>query len=219
MNTSLLTDRICRRLARELVQDAKARGHNTERLRQAIAYAGQAHKGQHRKSGEPFFIHSLQVARAVQVMGGPEVDVLAALHHDIVEDCFPITLSDIEIVWGVEVAARVGSLTKDYRLPTHEQRGADAFGRLWIAMSRYGGGVALTKLLDRAHNSCTSAVLSAEKIAQMRQENRCMYAPLARFIGAKGLARFLDSKPERWWEAAPNFVGAMAAIQPRLCLA
>lgn len=219
MNTSLSSNRICRRLVRELLQDAKARGHNTERLRQAIVYSARAHKGQHRKSGEPYFIHSLQVARAVQVLGGLEVDVIAALHHDIVEDCFPVELSDIEIAWGAEVAARVGPLTKDYRLPTSEQRVADAFGRLWVAMGKYGPGVALTKLMDRAHNSCTSAVLSAEKITQMRQENRCMYAPLARFIGAKGLARFLDSKPERWWEAAPNFVGAMAAIQPRLSLA
>ena len=152
-------------------------------------------------------------------MGGLEVDVIAALHHDIVDDCFAVKLGDIELAWGSEVAARVGPLTKDYRLPSSEQRVADAFGRLWVAMGHHGAGVALTKLLDRAHNSCTSSVLSAEKIAQMRQEKRCMYGPLARFIGAKGLARFLDSKPERWWEAAPNFVGPMAAIQPRLCLA
>ena len=63
-----------------------------------------------------------------------------------------------------------------------------------------------------------SRVLGAAKLERMRSENHCMFAPLARYVGAKGLARFLDARPEKWWAAAPDFVGAMAAIQPRLAL-
>ena len=107
--------RISRHLARELVQGAAALGHNTERLSQAMAYGARAHAGQGRKSGEPFFVHALQVARAVQAMGGLELDVLVALHLDVVEDCPAYRLEDIEIAWGPDVATRVGTLTKNYR--------------------------------------------------------------------------------------------------------
>ena len=101
--------RISRRLARELMQGATALGHNTARLRKAMSYGARAHAGQRRKTGEPFFDHALQVARAVQAMGGLEVDVLVALHHDVVEDCPAYRLEDIEIAWGPDVAARVGT--------------------------------------------------------------------------------------------------------------
>lgn len=215
----IASPRICRQLARDLMQGAKALGHDTEQLRLAIAYAARAHKGQRRKNGVPFIQHPLSVARAVQRMGGLEVDVLAAIQHDVVEDCVGVRLEDIEIALGFEVAARVAPLTKDYTLVTSEQRTADAFGRLWQAMGHQGPGVALVKLFDRAHNSVTSRVLTAAKLERMRCENHCMFAPLARYVGAKGLARFLDARPEKWWEAAPDFVGAMAAIQPRLVLA
>ena len=215
----IASPRIFRQLARELLQGAKALGHDTEQLRLAIVYAARGHKGKRRKTGEPYILHPLSVARAVQLMGGLEVDVLAAIQHDVTEDCVGIRLEDIEVALGAEVAARVAPLTKDYTLATAEQRTADAFGRLWQAMGRQGRGVGLVKLIDRAHNSATSRVLSAAKLERMRSENHCMFAPLARYVGAKGLARFLDARPEKWWEAAPDFVGAMAAIQPRLVLA
>lgn len=216
--TSIASPRICRPLVRDLLNGAKALGHDTKRLRLAMAYGSRHHAGVLRKSGEPYILHPLLVARAVQVMGGLEVDVLAAVQHDVVEDCVGVRLEDIEIALGADVAARVASLTKDYRLPTAEQRVADAFGRLWVAMSQHGRGVGLVKLTDRAHNAATSRVLSPQKIDRMREENHCMFAPLARYLGASGLARFLDSQPEHWWQAAPRFVGAMAEIQPRLAL-
>lgn len=217
MNT-IASTRICRQLARDLLQGAKALGHDTEQLRMAMAYSARGHKGQRRKTGEPYILHPLLVAGAVQAMGGLQVDVLAAVQHDMVEDCVGVRLEDIEITLGADVAARVAPLTKDYSLPTSEQRTADAFGRLWQAMGHQGEGVALVKLIDRAHNASTSHVLTAAKLERMRCENHCMFAPLARFIGAKGLARFLDARPEKWWEAGSDFVGAMAAYQPRLSL-
>lgn len=217
--TSIASPRICRPLVRDLLTGAKTLGHDVDKLRLAIAYAARGHGGVRRQSGEPYILHPLNVAGAAQVMGGLEADVLAAVQHDVVEDCVGVQLEDIEIALGADVAARVAPLTKDYRLPTSEQRAADAFGRLWVAMSQHGRGVGLVKLLDRAHNSATSRVLNPQKIERMREENHCMFAPLARYIGAPGLARFLDDRPEHWWQAAPQFVGAMAAIQPRLALA
>lgn len=214
----IASPRICRHLARDLLQGAKTLGHDLELLRSAMVFGARAHAGQRRLTNEPYFVHALQVARAVQITGGLEADVLAALHHDVVEDCPGVSLADIEIAWGPEVAARVGPLTKDYRLPTSEQRVADAFGRLWVAMGQHGRGVGLVKLMDRAHNAATSKVLGAQKIDLLREQNRCMFAPLARYLGAHGLARYLEDQPECWWEAAPDFVGAMAEIQPRLSL-
>lgn len=214
-----LINRICRPLARELVQRAKTLGHDSELVKQALAYGARAHAGQRRKTGEFYFLHSMQVAGAVQVLGGAQVDVIAAFNHDVVEDCLALDIHDIEVAWGLEVAARVLPLTKDYRLPTSEQRVQDAFGRLWQAIGHHGNGVALVKLLDRAHNAATSEVLSGEKLARMRQENKHMFAPLARFIGAPGIADFLDAAPERWWLARSDFVGHMQSCQPRLSLA
>ena len=213
-----LSNRICKRLARELVQGAISLGHDPETIKQALVFGARAHAGQRRKSGEPYFLHSMLVARAVQVMGGAQVDVIAALNHDVVEDCLALNIYDIETAWGPEVAARVLPLTKDYRLPTSEQRVQDAFGRLWQAIGHHGAGVALVKLLDRAHNAATSEVLSPEKLARMRQENTHMFAPLARFIGASGIADFLDADPEQWWQAKSCFVDHMLACQPRLTL-
>lgn len=216
---SIASPRICRHQARDLLNGAKTLGHDAERLRRAMVYGASAHAGMRRKSGEPYILHPLLVARAVQHVGGLEVDVLAAVQHDVVEDCVGVRLEDIEIALGADVAVRVAPLTKNFRLPTSEQRVADAYGRLWVAMGQHGRGVGLVKLMDRAHNAATSRVLDSKKIACMREENHCMFAPLARHLGATGLARFLNSRPERWWEASSDFVGAMSAIQPRLALA
>ena len=208
---------VCRQIARDLMHQAQLQGHSTEDLRQALAYGARAHAGQWRKTSEPYILHPLLVGRAVQLLGGHAYDVLAALQHDVVEDCPGIGLTDIECKLGAEVAARVAPLTKDYRLPA-EQRTPDAFGRLWVATGRHGAGVALIKLIDRAHNAASSKVLKPEKIKRMQHENNCMFAPLARFIGAQGLAQFLDSPPERWWLAAPDFIASVTALQPRLAL-
>lgn len=212
------SSRFCRSLVRDLTNDAKNLGHDTERLSLAMTYSACYHAGMLRKSGEPYILHPLLVARGVQIMGGQQADVLAAVQHDVVEDCVGVSLADVEIELGADVAARVAPLTKDYRLPTSQLRVSDSFGRLCMAMSQIGRGVGLVKIMDRAHNAATSRVLTSQKIDQMREENHCMFAPLARFIGAKGLANFLVSRPEQWWQVAPHFLESMAMIQPRLLL-
>ena len=144
------SSRFCRSLVRDLTNDAKNLGHDTERLSLAMTYSACYHAGMLRKSGEPYILHPLLVARGVQIMGGQQADVLAAVQHDVVEDCVGVSLADVEIELGADVAARVAPLTKDYRLPTSQLRVSDSFGRLCMAMSQIGRGVGLVKIMDRA---------------------------------------------------------------------
>jgi guanosine-3',5'-bis(diphosphate) 3'-pyrophosphohydrolase len=182
------------------------------RVLEAILFADCSHLGQVRKSGGPFMSHPLQVAILMAQMGGSEVDVLAALLHDVPEDSAHVSLSDLDVAWGSPVALRVEALTKDYRYEPH-LRALDAHGRLLQAVARFGPGVAAIKLADRCHNSATSQGLPSRKLVCLQKENQHLFAPLAHMVGAHGLGQFLAAEPSHWWSASTDFISAMRGVQ------
>ena len=210
-------DTACRTQALRLLSLARARGLDTLAIRRALAAAAHGHAGQHRRSGEPFVAHPLAVALAVLQLGGGTAEVVTALMHDVLEDCESITIERVLHHFGPEITARLMALTKRPDLPKPLRVG-EAHGRLITALAECGAGLALVKLLDRAHNAATSAVLAPDRLQRMRAENHCLFAPLATHVGAQGLADFLLAEPTRWWQAAADFPAHIRRIQAPLAM-
>lgn len=205
----------CRSAALRLLSMARARGLDTGRIRHALAVAAHGHAGQVRRTGEPFLAHPLAVAGATMQLEGGTREVITALLHDILEDCPGITIDDLLRRFGPDIAGCLLPLTQRPDLPK-PLRVSEAHGRLVNALRASGPGLALVKLLDRAHNAATSAVLAPEKLRRMQAENHCLFAPLAAHVGAQGLADFLVAEPAHWWQAAVDFPAQIRRIQPPL---
>ena len=216
-NCSIRKDATCRNQALRLLSMARVRGLDTRVIRRALEVAAQAHINQVRRSGEPFVAHPLAVALAVLQLGGGSTEVVTALMHDVLEDCDGITVEHMFQRFGPDIATRLVALTKRSEVPKALRVG-EAHGRLITALDACGAGLALVKLLDRAHNAATSAVLTPERLQRMHAENHCLFAPLAAHVGALGLADFLVAQPSRWWQAAADFPAQIRRIQVPLAI-
>jgi (p)ppGpp synthase/HD superfamily hydrolase len=86
-----------------------------ETIQRAIDFAAKAHEGQFRKSGEPYIVHPVLVASIVSALGGDESMVISAVLHDVVEDT-PVTIEEVQELFGSDVAALVDGLTKIDRI-------------------------------------------------------------------------------------------------------
>ncbi len=150
-----------------------------------VAYrmAADAHAGQMRKSGEPYIIHPVSVARIVAELGLDEVSICAALLHDAVEDT-GLEVADITAALGDEVAAIVDGVTKldRVRFDSKEQQQAASFRKMLVAMSK-DMRVLIIKLCDRTHNLRTLAAMPQWKQERTARETLEIYAPLANRLG------------------------------------
>lgn len=212
---TLRDDPGCRTAALQFLSAARAHGLDVARIRSALRMAAHGHAGQRRRSGEPFIAHPLAVAGAAVQLRASTIDVVTGLVHDMLEDCRGVTIEALLHSCGEQVVGGLLALTKRADLPK-PQRVAEAHGRLVDALHHHGPGLALVKLLDRAHNAATSAVLPPERLQRLQAENHALFAPLARRVGADGLAAFLLAEPPRWWQAAEDFPMQMRSIQPPL---
>lgn len=210
----LHNDSHCRLLAMQLLKAARRQGWDSRRIQRALRFADVAHAGQRRKSGEPFLVHPLEIALVMMHFGAGPDDVIAALLHDTVEDNSAIQWADIA-PWGPGVLRRVAAVTKNHALP-EGLRFLEAHGRLLQAVSEWGVGLAALKLVDRCHNTATSAPLAPAKLKRLEEENRRFFAPLAEHIGAHGIARFLIGGPSEWWRNEP-FDHTMRRLQAPFC--
>src|SRR5919112_1619093 len=138
----------------------------------AYGTAHAAHKGQVRKSGEPFVYHPLATA-----------DISAAILHDVLEDT-DLTKKELETRFGEEVADIVDGVTKLKRLPAGnlEDAQAESLRKMIVAMSR-DVRVIIIKLADRLHNMRTLAYLKRETQLKKATETLEIYAPLAHRLG------------------------------------
>ncbi|MCP5034743.1 MAG: HD domain-containing protein, partial [Actinomycetia bacterium] len=129
----------------------------------AYRMAAKAHAPQRRKSGEPYIVHPLAVARIVADLGLDEMTVASALLHDAVEDT-RIELDDIQRAFGSDVATIVDGVTKLDRLRFDSQEAAQAasFRKMLVAMAK-DIRVLIIKLCDRLHNLRTIAALPTWK--------------------------------------------------------
>ena len=154
-----------------------------ETVTRAYQMAARAHAPQRRKSGEPYIVHPLAVARIVADLGLDDVAIAAALLHDAVEDT-RIELDDIRRAFGPEVAAIVDGVTKldRIRFDTKEAQQSATFRKMLISMSK-DLRVLIIKLCDRLHNLRTIAALPDWKRERSALETLNIYAPLAHRLG------------------------------------
>ena len=164
------------------------------RLRRAFIFGMEAHEGQVRASGEPYFTHPISVANLLADMKLDLDTVITALLHDTVEDC-DVTLSALEDGFGSSVAQLVDGVTKLSRIGRQTGRNslqAENFRKLLLAMSE-DVRVLLIKLADRTHNMHTiSHIPKPEKRARIARETLEIYAPLAERIGVTNLQKTLE---------------------------
>ncbi len=154
-----------------------------ELIAQAYGTAHAAHRGQVRKSGEPFVYHPLATADILADLRLDATTIAAALLHDVLEDT-DLTREELETKFGAEVADIVDGVTKLKRLPSgnFEEARAESLRKMIVAMSR-DVRVIIIKLADRLHNMRTLAYLKRENQLKKATETLEIYAPLAHRLG------------------------------------
>ena len=174
--------------------------HPSKAVETALDFAREAHRGQHRKSGEPYIVHPVLVASIVASITGDEAMVVAALLHDVVEDTH-ITSEDVARDYGEDVAHLVEGLTKidmirDAQLiPSHSDEklvvSALSFRKMLVA-SIEDVRVLVVKLCDRLHNMLTLGALTPAKQHRIAEETLVVYAPIAHRLGISFLKNLLE---------------------------
>src|SRR5918911_2298702 len=158
-----------------------------ELIAQAYGTAHAAHRGQVRKSGEPFVYHPLATADILADLHLDATTIAAAILHDVLEDT-DLTKKELKTRFGKEVADIVDGVTKLKRLPSgnFEEAQAESLRKMIVAMSR-DVRVIIIKLADRLHNMRTLAYLKRENQLKKATETLEIYAPLAHRLGIYSL--------------------------------
>lgn len=155
-----------------------------EIITKAFNFANQAHKGIKRRSGEPYILHPIAVAKIVCTeIGLGSTSICSALLHDVVEDT-DYTVEDIENIFGPKIAQIVDGLTKISGGIFGDKTSAQAenFKRLLLTMSD-DIRVILIKIADRLHNMRTLGSMLPSKQYKIAGETMYIYAPLANRLG------------------------------------
>ena len=156
-------------------------------INSAYEFAKEAHKGQKRRSGEPYFNHTLATANRLAEWGLDEATIAAGLLHDVVEDT-DVTIKDIANKFGKEIAFLVDGITK---LGQVKYRGdktqIENLRKLILSMAE-DIRVIIIKLADRLHNMNTLESLPDDKRKRIALETMEIYAPLAYRLGMQGLS-------------------------------
>jgi len=161
-------------------------------IRKAFKFAYEAHKGMRRKSGEPYVLHPISVAKIVtrEIGLGPK-SVICALLHDVVEDS-DYSIEDIENHFGKKVASIIDGLTKISDVfDKHSSLQAENFRKMLLTLSD-DVRVILIKLADRLHNMRTLDSLPPNKQIKMSGETIYLYAPLAHRLGLYAIKTELE---------------------------
>ncbi len=169
-----------------LLQDYLNSNHRrkVDIITRAFNMANEAHKGARRRSGEPYIMHPLAVARIVcKEIGLGSTSISASLLHDVVEDT-DYTVEDIKIMFGEKIAHIVDGLTKISSGMFGEEVSAQAenFRKLLLTMSE-DIRVILIKIADRLHNMRTLESMAPAKQFKITGETMYIYAPLAHRLG------------------------------------
>jgi GTP diphosphokinase / guanosine-3',5'-bis(diphosphate) 3'-diphosphatase len=162
----------------ELTSRADFSDDDKKLVRKAYKFAAEAHEGQKRYSGEPYFNHVLATAIILNELGMDAPSIAAGLLHDVIEDT-EITEVDVKLEFGDQVVFLVNSVTK---LGTVRFRGSDrhieSLRKLFVATSE-DIRVLIIKLADRLHNMRTLEFVPAKKQVRIAKETMEVYAPIA----------------------------------------
>lgn len=169
-----------------LLEDYRNSNHRQkiEKVTKAFNFAYAAHKGVRRRSGEPYILHPIAVARiVVNEIGLGSTSICAALLHDVVEDT-DYTVEDIENIFGPKIAQIVDGLTKISGgvFGARDSAQAENFRKLLLTMSE-DIRVILIKMADRLHNMRTLSSMLPAKQYKIAGETLYIYAPLAHRLG------------------------------------
>ncbi|MGL6041497.1 MAG: HD domain-containing protein, partial [Deefgea sp.] len=163
-----------------------------EMLFSAFLFAEAAHRGQMRRSGEPYISHPLAVAGILTQWKLDAQALAAALMHDVMEDS-GVTKLELTEKYGKTVAELVDGMSKIDKLEfqSKEEAQAENFRKMLLAMAR-DLRVMLIKLADRLHNMRTMDSMRADKQKRIARETMEIYAPIANRIGLNGVYQELD---------------------------
>ena len=161
-------------------------------IKRAFFLAKEAHQGVRRRSGEPYLLHPIAVAKIViEEIGLGVKSVVAALLHDVVEDT-EYTVEDMERIFGPKIASMVDGLTKMsgvFNAETSEQ--AEYFRKVLLTLSD-DVRVILIKIADRLHNMRTLGAMPMNKQIKITGETIYLFAPLAYRLGLYSIKSELE---------------------------
>lgn len=168
-----------------------------QRIREAYFFAKEAHKEQRRKSGEPYVMHPLAVARIVaEELGLGAEPIIAAFLHDVVEDT-DFTIEDIKEKFGEDVAFLVNVVTKKKKTRYDASKQIDNYKQMLDSL-QYDIRALLIKLADRLHNMRTLNSMRPDKQMKIAGETDYFYAPLAHRLGLYHIKRELENLSFRY---------------------
>ena len=166
-------------------------------VRAAYNFAAVAHKDQKRKTGVPYIIHPIAVARIVaEEMGLGANPVMAAFLHDVIEDC-PYTIDDIRERFGDDVAFLVVVVTKQKKAKYDKSKQVDNFRQI-LSSVQFDVRAILVKLADRLHNMRTLSSMRPDKQMKIASETDYFYAPLANRLGLYNVKTELENLSFRY---------------------
>ena len=163
-----------------------------KRVRDAYKFADEAHLGQKRATGEPYITHPIAVAGICAEWRLDAQALMAALMHDVVEDC-GVSKTELIEKFDATTADLVDGLTKLDKLQfsTKEESQAESFRKMLLAMAR-DLRVILIKLADRLHNMRTMGAMAPQKARRIARETFDIYAPIAHRLGLNQTFRELE---------------------------
>ena len=182
--------------------------YDVDLINKAYSIAEDMHNGQLRKSGEPYIIHPVEVARILAELGMDDETLVAGLLHDVIEDT-PYTKEQLKAEFGEEVLLLVDGVTKlgSIVFENKEEKQAENLRKMFLAMSK-DIRVLIIKLADRLHNLRTINYMTEEKIKEKCRETLEIYAPLASRLGIYTMKFEMEDialkylEPEAYYELA-----------------
>ncbi|MEU0808455.1 HD domain-containing protein [Streptomyces sp. NPDC005970] len=165
-------------------------GADLDVLRQAYVLAESSHRGQMRKSGEPYITHPLAVTLILAELGAETTTLTASLLHDTVEDT-DVTLDQVGEQFGEEVRYLVDGVTKLEKVDYGAAAEPETFRKMLVATGN-DVRVMSIKLADRLHNMRTLGVMRPEKQARIAKVTRDVLIPLAERLGVQALKTELE---------------------------
>ncbi len=168
----------------------EAGSESVETLRRAYALAESSHRGQTRKSGEPYITHPLAVTLILAELGAETTTLTASLLHDTVEDT-EVTLDQVRMGFGQEVGHLVDGVTKLEKVDYGAAAEPETFRKMLVAA---GSDVRVLsiKLADRLHNMRTLGVMRPDKQVRIAKVTLDVLIPLAERLGVQALKSELE---------------------------
>jgi GTP pyrophosphokinase len=187
---------------------------DSAKLWRAFDLGLEAHQGQLRKSGEPYFVHPLAVAEVLCELRLDVDTIVAGLLHDVVEDT-GISLAHLTRDFGNEVSVLVDGVTKinEIRYENPEDQQAENYRKMLLTMAR-DVRVILIKLADRLHNMRTIEALAPDRQIAIAEETMIVYAPLAHRFGVAKLKWELEDLSFKTLQPA-DYASVAAGVNAR----